>query len=306
MTVQIRTACVSDARSINEVFDHYIDHSVATFNEKHKTVAERENELQRLLKMYPFLIAEDEHGRLLGFACAEPFRAQSGYRFMPELTIYLHPDAPKGCGIGSRLFEELFRLLRTQGFACAISVVEGGNEASLALHRRFGFQEVGFLFHSAYKHGRWLDTRILLKTLCGFADPPREPIPFAQIQNQEVSLMLFLCYPKCSTCKKAQVFLDAHALPYTLRDIKQANPTAEELSQWQKKSGLPLKRFFNTSGMKYRELNLSSTLDNMSREEQLALLASDGMLMKRPLLVTQDAVLVGFREAQWQEALSVD
>ena len=115
--------------------------------------------------------------------------------------------------------------------------------------------------------------------------------------------MLFICYPKCSTCQKAKAFLDAHRLPYTLRDIKAERPTYEELQQWQQKSGLPLKRFFNTSGLQYRALELKARLPQMSEEEQLQLLAADGMLVKRPLLITQDAVLVGFREAQWQETL---
>lgn len=117
--------------------------------------------------------------------------------------------------------------------------------------------------------------------------------------------MLFVCYPKCSTCKKAQAFLEERGASFTLRDIKLDNPTADEIALWQEKSGLPLKKFFNTSGLKYRELNLSSRLDGMSREEQLALLASDGMLVKRPLLIADDRVLVGFRQAQWQEALQL-
>ena len=111
--------------------------------------------------------------------------------------------------------------------------------------------------------------------------------------------MLFVCYPKCSTCQKAQKFLDAHGAKYELRDIKLQNPTAEELSDWHKKSGLPLKRFFNTSGMLYRELDIKNKLPDMSEEEMLALLASDGMLVKRPILVTESRVLVGFKEDEW-------
>ena len=113
--------------------------------------------------------------------------------------------------------------------------------------------------------------------------------------------MLFLCYPKCSTCKKAQRWLDENNLSYTLRDIKADNPTAAELADWQKRSGLPLKRFFNTSGQLYRELELSKKLPDMPEAEQLALLASDGMLVKRQILVTEQAVLVGFREAEWDK-----
>ena len=117
--------------------------------------------------------------------------------------------------------------------------------------------------------------------------------------------MLFICYPKCSTCRKAQDWLDARGLSYTLRDIKTGNPTAAELSEWLRKSGLPLKRFFNTSGLKHKELDLKNRLSSMSEEEQLALLASDGMLVKRPLLITKNAVLPGFREPEWAKALGI-
>ena len=115
--------------------------------------------------------------------------------------------------------------------------------------------------------------------------------------------MLFLCYPKCTTCQKARRFLEENNVPFTLRDIKTERPTYEELKAWQQKSGLPLRRFFNTSGLQYRALELKDRLPQMSNEEQLQLLASDGMLVKRPLLITDDTVLVGFREAQWREAL---
>lgn len=115
--------------------------------------------------------------------------------------------------------------------------------------------------------------------------------------------MLFLCYPKCSTCKKAQSWLDGKGADYTIRDIKLDNPTADELKAWHKKSGLPLKKFFNTSGLQYKALGLKDKLAAMTEEEQYQLLASDGMLVKRPLLVTENAVLAGFREAQWAEEL---
>lgn len=115
--------------------------------------------------------------------------------------------------------------------------------------------------------------------------------------------MLFVCYPKCSTCKKAQKWLDESNVEYTLRDIKTDNPTAEELKTWWKKSGLPLKRFFNTSGNIYKEMKLKDKLPEMSEEEQLALLATDGMLVKRPILVGKDKVLVGAKEKEWEEYL---
>ena len=115
--------------------------------------------------------------------------------------------------------------------------------------------------------------------------------------------MQFICYPKCSTCRKAQKWLDEREIPYTLRLIREEKPTAEELRRWQQLSGLPLKSFFNTSGLQYKALQLKEKLPAMSEEEQLALLATDGMLVKRPLLVGKDFVLVGFREADYAERL---
>lgn len=115
--------------------------------------------------------------------------------------------------------------------------------------------------------------------------------------------MVFICYNKCSTCKKAQAFLDSHGLSYESRPIKEQNPTARELEQWHKQSGLPLKKFFNTSGQLYRSLELKDKLPHMTQEEQLALLATDGMLVKRPLLVGEDKVLVGFRQPEWETLL---
>jgi len=115
--------------------------------------------------------------------------------------------------------------------------------------------------------------------------------------------MLFICYPKCTTCKKAQAYLDEKGTAYEFRDIKSENPSEEELRQWWKTSGLPLKKFFNTSGLQYKALGLKDKLPAMSEEEQLALLATDGLLVKRPILVGEDFVLTGFRQAEWDEKL---
>ena len=112
--------------------------------------------------------------------------------------------------------------------------------------------------------------------------------------------MLFLCYPKCSTCQKAKAFLDANNIPYELRDIKLDNPTEEELRRWHALSGLPLKKFFNTSGLQYRALELTKKLPTMTEDEQFALLATDGMLVKRPLLGSEDVVLTGCKQADWE------
>ena len=113
--------------------------------------------------------------------------------------------------------------------------------------------------------------------------------------------MLFLEYPPCSTCKKAKAWLDARGVSYTARHIKEENPSYEELKLWHERSGLPLKKFFNTSGLLYKSLNLKEKLSSMSEEEQLRLLATDGMLVKRPLVVMEDTVLTGFREADWEQ-----
>lgn len=115
--------------------------------------------------------------------------------------------------------------------------------------------------------------------------------------------VLFLEYPKCSTCQKAKKWLDEHNISYTDRHIKEENPTADELKTWHEKSGYELKKFFNTSGLIYKELGLKDKLPMMSIEEQYALLATDGMLVKRPLIVTEDAVLTGFKETEWEKVL---
>ena len=115
--------------------------------------------------------------------------------------------------------------------------------------------------------------------------------------------MLFIEYPPCSTCQKAKKWLDTKGVAYTARHIKEENPTYEELKAWYEKSGLPLKKFFNTSGLLYKSLGLKDKLPTMSEEEQLQLLASDGMLVKRPLVIADNAILTGFREKEWEEKL---
>ena len=116
-------------------------------------------------------------------------------------------------------------------------------------------------------------------------------------------MLKFICYPKCTTCQKAKKWLDDNKIEYELRDIKTDNPTLEELASWYSKSGLPLKKFFNTSGMLYKSMELKTKIPAMTEEEMLSLLSTDGMLVKRPLLVCDAFVLVGFRESEWTEKL---
>ncbi|MBR5427002.1 MAG: arsenate reductase family protein [Clostridia bacterium] len=113
--------------------------------------------------------------------------------------------------------------------------------------------------------------------------------------------MLFVCYPKCTTCQKAQKWLDGHGVKYDFRNIKEENPTEAELREWHARSGLTLKKFFNTSGLLYKALNLKDRLPGMSEDEQFALLASDGMLVKRPILIGDGFVFVGFKEAEYEK-----
>ena len=114
-------------------------------------------------------------------------------------------------------------------------------------------------------------------------------------------MLKFICYPKCTTCQRAKKWLDDSKIDYELRDIKLDNPMLEELTEWYKKSGLPIKKFFNTSGLLYKSLDLKNKLPEMSEQEMLKLLATDGMLVKRPLLIGDDFVLVGFKEAEWDK-----
>lgn len=180
----LRVATVADAAAVNETYGYYIAHSLANFGETNITVEERAREMDTLLETYPFFVAEDETGRFLGFACAEPYRSKSGYRFTAELTIYLHPDAPKGAGIGTLLYDKLLSCLKAQGFRVAIGVIHAQNLASIALHRYFGFEQVGYLRHYCYKQHQWVDAVLMDKVLNPFEKEVAEPIPFSQYRRQ--------------------------------------------------------------------------------------------------------------------------
>ena len=143
---------------------------------------------------------------------------------------------------------------------------------------------------------------ILAAVACLEESISNDPIMLTEVNNMERKL-LFIEYPACSTCKKAKNWLDEHGVAYTARHIKEENPTYEELKAWYQMSGLPLKKFFNTSGLLYKDMNLKDKLPTMSEEEQLKLLATNGMLVKRPLVVGKDFVLTGFREKEWEEKM---
>ncbi|MBS6641516.1 MAG: arsenate reductase family protein [Clostridiaceae bacterium] len=136
--------------------------------------------------------------------------------------------------------------------------------------------------------------------------PRRNTFRLHNPNKRRNTTMLFVCYPKCTTCQKAARWLDAQGIPVTVRDIKQDNPTEQELRTWHKMSGLPLKRFFNTSGLQYKALGLKDKLPQMSEAEQFALLATDGMLVKRPLLIGDDFALPGFKQTEWEDKLKKD
>ena len=175
MNVTIRPITPEDAEMLREIYTHYILHSVATFHEIPKTLEAYRQQIEELSAVYPFFAAEAD-GRFLGFANAEPMRPQSGYRYTVELTIYLHPDAPKHAGIGRSLYEKLLARLKEQGFVNAVACISGENEGSLAFHRSFGFEEMAVFPKVSFKHGRWLDAVWMRKTLGSTNAPPAEPV----------------------------------------------------------------------------------------------------------------------------------
>ena len=129
-------------------------------------------------------------------------------------------------------------------------------------------------------------------------------MPLTKLYLECDNMMKFICYPKCTTCQKAKKWLDDNKQEYELRDIKLDKPTLEELNEWYKKSGLPLRKFFNTSGLLYKSLDLKNKLPEMTESEMLELLATDGMLVKRPILIGENFVLVGFKENEWSEKIN--
>ena len=137
-----------------------------------------------------------------------------------------------------------------------------------------------------------------------FSKSTKHCLPSIKVYLEREIMIKFICYPKCTTCQRAKKWLDDNQIEYELRDIKLDNPSLEELTEWYKQSGLPIKKFFNTSGLLYKSLDLKNKLTEMSEAEMLQLLATDGMLVKRPLLIDDHFVLVGFKEAEWLEKLN--
>lgn len=183
MEAHLRIANRQDAPVIHEIYGYYVKHSLATFNEVNKSLEYRAEELDTLLQTYPYLVAEDEAGRFLGFACAEPFRPQTGYLCTVELTIYLHPDTPHHSGIGRLLYTALLKILKEQGFHSAYGVLWGDNQESIRLHEALGFERVACFANSAYKHGQWLDSVYYRKVLNPFEPNPHLPIPFREYRK---------------------------------------------------------------------------------------------------------------------------
>jgi len=174
MEITLRRAVPDDAQHLLEIYTHYIQHTVATFHETPKTLEAYRQQIVDLSAVYPFWVAEAD-GQFLGFANAEPFRPQSGYRYTVELTIYLHPDAPKHSGIGRMLYQRLLEELQQLSYVNALGCISGENEASLAFHRSFGFEEMAVFPKVAFKHGRWLDAVWMRKQLLSTDTPPAEP-----------------------------------------------------------------------------------------------------------------------------------
>ncbi len=179
MNATLRIATPDDDVKLHEIYSYYVNNSVATFHETVKSVKEYREQIETLRAVYPFYVAEAD-GQFLGFANAEPVRPQSGYRYSVELTIYLHPDAPKHSGIGRLLYTAVLESLKNQGFVNAYACICSENVASIALHRSLGFDSMVVFDQCAFKHGRWLSTVWMRKRLNEPSVPAIEPIPFAE------------------------------------------------------------------------------------------------------------------------------
>lgn len=255
-----------------------------------------------LVQATQFVYVRKRDGRIVGML-------QVRHRFNAYLEKYgghigysVRPDERRK-GYAKRMLREGLDFCRTLGLPCVLITCNTENEAS----RRTILANGGVYDCTVFEPEKgetleryWIDLRLPQK-----AAPDGAGTQSNHTISEEKS-MLFVCYPKCTTCQKAQKWLDAHGVPYAFRNIKEDRPTEAELRDWHARSGLPLKRFFNTSGLQYKALQLKDSLPQMSEDEQFALLASDGMLVKRPLLISDNLVLVGFREAEYERAAQAE
>ena len=186
MNISIRIATPDDAFFIQKVYAYYVENTTVTFSETLYNVDYYRNLISTLLENYPYLIAMDEQNNPVGFACAEPVRTASGYRFSVEVTIYLANDTPKRKGIATLLYSNLLNILSEQGYCIAYSVIDSNNIPSIHLHERFEFKKLACFEKSGYKHNRWLNALWMQKQLNPHDNPPREPIPFAVYRKNVV------------------------------------------------------------------------------------------------------------------------
>ena len=175
MPVLFRPAISADAAAVHAIYQHYVDHTAATFTTNNPPVSEYAQKIE--CTPFPYLVAEFE-SRIVGFAYADPIRHHDAYRWDVELTIYLHPDAPKRSGTGTRLYETLLAQLTQQGFCNAYGVITASNAASILFHERFGFTQAAYFKNMGYKHGAWHDVIWMHKVLNAFDDTPALPAPF--------------------------------------------------------------------------------------------------------------------------------
>ncbi len=189
MSAVIRTAQVSDAKAVCEIYNHYVENTVVTFITERQSVETYERKIAHIEEMYPFLVAvEDE--RVIGFCYADQMRPHDAYRWDVELTIYLAPDAPKRQGTGRALYAAMFRLLARQGFRNAYAVITVPNEASVGLQAAFGLHQIALFQNTGYKRGAWRDVVWMVKELGDFPPEPEPPIPFARLAPSEREALL--------------------------------------------------------------------------------------------------------------------
>lgn len=185
MSVSVRVVETADAKAICDIYNHYVEHTVITFITERQTTEGFARKIERILPVYPWLVAEED-GAMLGFCYADRLRPHDAYRWDVELTIYLHPDAPKRHGVGSALYAAMLRLLTRQGFRNAYAVITVPNESSVGLQTAFGFHQIALFRNTGYKLGAWRDVAWMVKELSDFTPEPLPPTPFAALPAETV------------------------------------------------------------------------------------------------------------------------